>query len=738
MGKCPNINPELTPNKFFLSNNQAKYAYLTFYEGEISTSLILAYSIRKAGTKSNIIILVPNELSEEHKYMLSLYYDYLITDTMFLTKYKKIILIYSVSVVVRYPDSLFLLESPAGCWMIDQQLSCKTEGDILYDGLLVFEPTPDNIKNLTSSKSLAKHLSEKKITLIPTSYIGLDDMGSDVSYNIMYQNILPYSIKKHTINQLIRYPHIVRWHAYYSEFLSHHPEFIHNKLLDNTNQIHKFFHSPIQKKMMRNTNSVDSLYPIAHMLSVKQNKINTRHLSYYHYESTTYKPHHLRPLFPDIIDYDYLEPIRRLSDYFGNHPDNYYNKILSVYSSLDFQSYAIKFQNIDIMNIKKRRLDEYHTFDPTHRDLIMLEYIRCKPQMKCLITNHINMSDAENIISSYGTIFYSKTISITRKGLYNLLFEAYDELIGISRVEWVKHIISNIGSDKLLATKSTKENITFIFFIPNNEVKQSDKYDITNQLKKVADIKSNNHLIHISDHFYQTINYAEMVLSEQTIKFLEQQMSANITNQIMNKQNIKFQTFRKWVMKNLSSLEKNRLMISGDMVLQSYGLRMGTDIDILFVQTDNKLSQSEEELIELLDTNFTDKKTKFFFTNLSVYDNQYENIVYNHVGAKNILSILTDPKYYYWYQNIKFFTLPLEIISKVVRSNVSDNADFLMMNIIKPEMVSQYVVFDGSQLKYNNMLFADSQPSIDIKQLIRFAYKNYTYDDLNLMIKFIG
>ena len=133
-------------------NGKKNYAYVTLImlgDKYVSAALVLAYSLRKLNTKADLVVLVTNDVSEEAKNAMRIFFDHLVEvsyihvrnwrtqkqphrkylDYVFtkfhlfnLTQYKKVLLIDADAIVLKYPDHLFTLDAPAGCYLKDKDL----------------------------------------------------------------------------------------------------------------------------------------------------------------------------------------------------------------------------------------------------------------------------------------------------------------------------------------------------------------------------------------------------------------------------------------------------------------------------------------------------------------------------------------------------------------------------------------------------------------------------------------
>ena len=152
--KCSNEDENYKdPISFInLETGKCKYAYVTLVmlgDLYIAGAIVLAYSIRKSGSKVDLVVLVTPDVSLEGKNILGMYFTHIIeidyvnvpnwrtkkqphrkylelVFTKFhlfdLIQYEKVLLIDADALVLKFPDHLFTLNTPAGCFLEDKEL----------------------------------------------------------------------------------------------------------------------------------------------------------------------------------------------------------------------------------------------------------------------------------------------------------------------------------------------------------------------------------------------------------------------------------------------------------------------------------------------------------------------------------------------------------------------------------------------------------------------------------------
>jgi len=276
---------------------------------------------------------------------------------------------------------------------------------------------------------------------------------------------------------------------------------------------------------------------------------------------------------------------------------------------------------------------------------MMLEYIKCRKNMLVVIlwptlSENVDLNDVLKIIKKYGSICHIKKIIMNKIQLQNLMYWFYDDFTTQQRLEIIKR--------KMKYTKDSNR-IIFIFLDNTNNLQLSgfasnNKTHIRNELMRLVNKNGvkvrKRYLIHINDHFCQTVYYSQIILNSNTIKMLEKQDIEAMSSESMYITDMKMQTFKKWITLNLSLLEIGRLILCND----SEHIR-GT-----YISVNNDESQSEIELAELLNVNLYNNKTKFYFTQIEI-----ESLKHQTTKKYDQTNVMSDPKNYYYLHGFKYY-----------------------------------------------------------------------------------
>lgn len=770
------------PKKMIDKYGNSLYAYVVsvFNDIDIAGAIVVAQSIRELGSLVDLVVFVTPNIGDIGKFLLGSYFTHIYVNDLVdkesdinfsrlvalnLDNYDKIIMVEPNCIFLRYVDHLFTLSAPAGCIIEDREsiitydehgnftlpndsqlnwykkfCECCGHGkiipkektddlkNVIMTGLLVFKPNKEEFKNIMSELSNSKerltfqeYITKRYSgvwTSIDPKFYGL--MGYPhwkVLFGVHFEDDKPYVMdSKIPIRMRSQYPDFALWHQFYSDILDRNPVLRRNKILFQANEMHLYFQSSVafQKRTI-----------------VKFGDIKQKTFYYHTNKDTIYLPK-LSPMWENIKAYNYFEPIKRLAKYHGQK--SYYTKLIQNYDSL-FKHKTMK------------RLDEFEdmNLNVVDRDLIMLEYIKTRPSIFIItiypkLSKKVSIDEIVNGINMYGNVYYVKTIPMSKNLLSNLLFWMYDQLTFGYKNEFIAEKFGKIDG-------KNNNQISFIVFDNvNKESINEIQHKIKNKINELLNMKNEydiSDFYHINDYYSQSVDYAEMILNENTLKFLEFQNIENIINQAMTDSHLLLQTFKKWCFSNLSLLEIGRVIMIGGIVLYSYGIRKTDNINGIFASIGNSDSQTEKEFETLVYDSFIHETTKFTSMDLNVEGSKYWDETYakkkkeilKFLELSGFVEIVTDPKYHYYFQGLKYLLIDHEIIRKIYRNDVSDHADFLMIGNLYPKLISEYVeISSGAQIKYliktDPPIIPPNVTSEYLMSILKVIYNKYLRSDI--------
>lgn len=679
-----------------------------------------------------------------------------------LTEYEKIILIDADALILKHPDHLFTLEAPAGCFLEDKNLFitydesgnyilpkdgkikwydeyCKCCGhgkkipkymtDRLYKnynnsgiggGLMLLEPKEGEFDNIIKDVSEGKmnYLISKKLVWPEQQYLTLRYSGKWTMINpvffglqgyphysklfgLQYGGEKPFVIyERNNIEVMKLYPDFILWHEYYSKILSDNPELMKSESLKIANDINKTFRN---NKMSRNViyNNVKKIDTtliknISDIYNISEKRIKSSVSQYFFINyDMLYRPiSYSNIMFDNIDEYDYLKPIKLLNDYHKNNND-YYKKISEQI----------------VIEKSNKRLNEYN-FDEIDRDNIMLQYIKCRKKIFVITIWNIGISKFNEFVKELdkmGNIYYTKIRTMSKKAIRNMMYWMYDEFRIKDKLEFI---------EKKLDYTSTKEYDNKIGFIYFDNIKDYNisgqnakfKREIRNLLLNMLKIKDlrGNDVIHINDHFYQAIEYSQLILNNNSMDMLEQQDVRQYDNKKMKLSNIKCQTMRKWIYENLSYKEIDRFLCLGSILLYAYSVRPCNDIDGI---VGKRYMDSVEHLLErLIYDDLNNKATRIYFSDFGLIDSGHwreswtekNNEILKIMEISNSDELIYDPRNHLYFNGLKIAKKEFELVRKIMRSGKQDYADILMMYLYHRSMLDNHVLMVNNKLKIND------------------------------------
>jgi hypothetical protein len=364
-----------------------------------------------------------------------------------------------------------------------------------------------------------------------------------------------------------------------------------------------------KKIKYHNKESDPKLKLICDLYKVDCDLIKQNHIDYYHLlPNTQYRPFHLTTMFDNIKEFDYITPLKILSEYYDS--GSYYDKL---------------YHHVTPILKDSKRLNLFDSITPLERDSIMTQYVKCRKD--CFILSIwkpaiSGLNEFIDYLEKFGNIYYVKTISFSKKGLRNLLFWMYDDFTYTERIEFIEKKLNYID------TLDENNEVTFIIFdnIQNQKLSEQGapfKIELRNKLLEFSKLDpkryTGNDLLHINDYFYQTVEYSQIILNDNSLEMLNHQDCRKMIDNSYQIANLKIQTFRKMIYSNLSLLEIDRLLIIGEFILYVYGIKPFIDIDAIIIKNNNQ--DKSTRLFKFIEN------SKLFFCNIGIQELKNNKIV---------------------------------------------------------------------------------------------------------------
>lgn len=374
-----------------------------------------------------------------------------------------------------------------------------------------------------------------------------------------------------------------------------------------------------------------------------------------------------------VEPYDYISAIKYLDNYYDDIQSNYFKNLLKEITKV----------NNDISKCSKDIAEN-----------IIFEYLKFRPNLFCLTIwpyATIPSKDITEFLKQYGHVYYEKSIKLTYNAALNLIYQLYSDTKRFPTIQKLKEKLEYLGWD------NNTRKIRVIFFENTSKEQISGsqaplKTKIRNKFLSYCDNKNlrGDDLVHINDHYYQTIEYSKLYLNKNSIKFLKKQNLERFLGGHFDKSRLYFNTIKKWFIDNVPFVDYDRYIFFGSLVLYLYGLRNCRDVDGLMVG-----SKKIESLIEKTAKFFYHYDSKLFYASLFVTGTKYWNKDWDTkdipwLTKMNVTSkdqLVFEPENYFFFNGIKVLTIKNETWRKFLRKKPQDYADMIqMMNILHFKM----------------------------------------------------
>jgi len=675
------------PDKIINMYGYNIYAYITYINSQtlhnLPNLITLSYSLTRCGSHVDKICIITNDVSDDYVNLLQRFYkviritDILIHNISFikyyalsLTQYKKILLINPSFVILQNPDFLFTLRPPCGHF----------RGNNLIPDLILLSPNVGDFDSMIfdMKHSLIKIDENDYIYNKYYSYhwVKIDDSyfyNNQIIHNIdkvkyIYYQTTPTNIILADIHQDDIY---MVWYNIYKNMLESNPDFITNPLLSYTNKI--LTNLIKTRGLSRNVEAIDETEIAGLKNLYESGEIHQSLIKYYHKdkfnESFIFNDD---TLFDNIENFDYMEPIKKLNEYFSNE---YYSSISKYTTSED------------------KSLHTYNYIDINDRDNIMRLYVKSNKHISIEI---LNGSEEENRLKldefKLNGLYYIKNIHFTKKEYENLLFMLDYKTSYANR-------INKIDNTKI------EDSINLLFCFINKE----------------------------PENYLKTIELADLILNQNNIHRLKNQDIRNISTPFFSKSNLYIETLRNWINSNLTPLEQERLLLFGDIILNSYGIKSIENIYGIYISVDSDNTEYEKNIESTINQRlFFCKIVKENSKEFKTFENIFNDIK-KKAGITKSSELISNPNYFSTYKGLKLLNIELNMLWLEHQKKNIIKTDIIMTNKINKNIISRFANFDekSGQIILNKQKIKVSEK--DMINVITLAKKNYIKEYIKLI-----
>ncbi len=475
---------------------------------------------------------------------------------------------------------------------------------------------------------------------------------------------------------------------------------------------------------------------LAYLYSLTKEQINT-HQDYLNFSTDEYCCFHEPEPYVQTEANEYSKPIEFMAKYYLQVNKN---KFLG-----DMLSEAKK---IDGKSLIKYSEESYPSY--ISRDHVILQYIANRPKTFILTVWPVSSEFIDQIINFLqpnGIVSVCKEIKLSWLGSQNLVSHLYNKILltkgSIERK--LKFINSKLTYSKFDQTKINKFYVIVFENISNLPISGTGavfKTKIREFIKSLILSKyptANIELpdtIHINDFFYESIEYAQTYFHSQTLINLQKKVLTNWLDPTFYPSYLRLNALKNWQIKNLSTIETQRLILLTGSSFTTTGIRKSGDIDSIFININSNESR-EEGLVKLIYKDFFNEQTKIPFIDSGMPDtiawkktwtesNEafYKSLV-NSDQEINDFVLALDPSMYYYWNGLKIMTFDLTIKFKIDRYIPSDYVDFIILNELYPGITDVEIPLSKDRIWSNK----PNRSKEKINQLIIKSFDRYLIND---------
>ena len=692
------------------SYGNSMYAYVTLVmlgDVYVSAAIVLAYTLKKLHTQADLVVLVTPDVSQEGKELMRQYYDKVVeidfvevtnwrvkkqpnrkylnyVFTKFhcfnLTEYKKILLIDADAMVLKHPDHLFSLATPAGVYLEDKNLfitydkkgnyilpdnnkiqwyndycDCCEHGKLIPKeitdkilknrnnsgiggGLMLLEPKEGELDKIVEDvkRGQSKYLINTFFVWPEQQYLSIRYSGKwhsinpvffglqgyphwKVLFGLQYAGDKPFVLNsKFPLSERMKYPDFSLWHHFLAEMIDSEPILKNHSSLKDAVTMNNYFRTDGKLSRGNNT-SLREKYHDKDLLAIQQNlniDINRINADGVKYYHTDFAKAYHNK--NDSILFDV-----KINDYGG-----LLNNLSTMCDKMDTTYFFNLKKKFDALNNTNVRIDKIDNLSQIEKDTIALHYTMCRKNMFVLTLWPKSVPHTEKIVDFLklsGDVVYVKYVTADYNTIRNCAFFLYNDYTIKERNAFVDKKLSYTE-----VNKDTQNTIGIILFDNVHDKKisgQGAKYkrELRDKIGTFIESKEKiwgNDLVHINDFFEEAVEYSQMYFNKNSMEIMKHQNIDRMMNTTYTIFANRFQTLRKWCYLNLTAQQRSRFCGMGGMTWYILGVRPSTDIDGFFVNTHHE-SEEERKFTELVNKYFVEESTKFEFADMGLEDSSH-------------------------------------------------------------------------------------------------------------------
>lgn len=771
-----------SPNEYINKNGNNKYAFVTLVmlgDKYVSGAMVLAYSLKKHGSKVDLIVLVTKDVSFKAKEILKKFYDKVIEveyirfpnwrtkiqkyrkylDYVFtkfhcleLTEYDKVALIDADAVMLNNSDHIFTLNTPAGVLLENKSLFLtyneageyvlpkdgkiewyKKLCDCCGHGKIIPKEITDRVLKDRKNSGIAGGLMLLKPKKGKLDKI-IEDLNTKKSFNLVNKFFLwpeqqyltqYYSGKWTSINPIFLglqgYPH---WKYLFGVQYAGDKPFIlkfktsieDRKKYADFQLWHMFYNEIINNyPELKNMKPLEEVNEV-HKYLKNDNILEKVYKDYRIYISKIYNINEI-DIKPDNVKYYYINK----KTYYQ---PKWYNKILFDVKQNDYEELIYKLREY----YKNTKSDYFKNIDikkndrlvdikvpEEDRDNLALMYAMCRP-------------------NSFGIFLWNRAVELKNNLISKLDGDVYyykyfsfddNELRNL-----LFTIYSNISIDersrfidsKLNNIKSNNNNNKVVFILFDN-INDRDIYEQNSRYKR-----------EIRDYLLNNINNNDKLKGSDLLHITDYFcQTIEITKSLLNKTSLQF--IKNQNLENIKRFNKSYLIMNS---LRKLLYMKFTPIQMMkilctgsivlysagirgykYVNTIGIDSHNDEDFLKKIEESIINKKTKIYYLNRNIKEELNKKIL-DISGESSFDDICLNPRHHFYLMGIKIYSPKFEIIKKLLRFDEKDIPDILMIAI------KYRFLYPNIKLNNNNSVILPKYTNIPTEN---------TYKDAQMILK---
>ena len=391
----------------------------------------------------------------------------------------------------------------------------------------------------------------------------------------------------------------------------------------------------------------------------------------------------IKPLFDDIKEKDFAEPLKRL-----NNP--YLNEYITKEPNDVMINYYIKsVRDIFIISIFPKALKQEN-----------------------------NMDKLLDKLKSNGDIYYIKDISVNFYTMYNIIYQYYSHEKRMKSNPNILFKLNKLGFTEVNQSHNLK---IIVYKHKNKEMPLGGNSSVFKmELRELFTLHKDDSyydFLHVNNDDNEAYEYSNIFFNKNTFRFLEKQQSWKLID--MNKTIRLFNRLKEFLY-NFSLIEVENAMVFSSGILFAYGLREINDLDVIMLESKNINTKQIEDFNndKKFDLDISYEKSNSFNEEWI----KELNIRASMCGAKDYRELILNPSFHFYYMGLKFLRLKCDIFTRIKRGRPAQITDLLILRQI---LNLNYELSIPKEIKmYNEKEKKDIVKKVDENEFLR-TVKHY-------------